>query len=84
MRTALTGRTITTTLISGENDTTWDAGILQPAALGNFVWIDTNDNGVQEGGEHGLSSVTVHLLDGSGNPVNDPNNAVATAYVVDH
>ncbi len=42
------GQTITTTLISGENDPTWDAGILQPATLGNFVWIDTDDNGVQD------------------------------------
>ncbi|MCA0454207.1 MAG: carboxypeptidase regulatory-like domain-containing protein [Chloroflexi bacterium] len=76
------GRTITTALISGENDLTWDAGILQPAALGNFVWIDTNDNGVQDSGETGLAGVTVRLLDNAGNPVNDPNNPVATPYVV--
>ncbi len=76
------GRTALTTLVSGEVDLTWDAGILKPAALGNFVWVDTNDNGVQDGGETGLSGVTAHLLDGSGNVVNDPNNAIATPYVV--
>ena len=77
-----TGETIVTTLVSGENDLTWDAGILQPAALGNFVWLDADDNGVQDGGESGINGVTVHLLDGSGNPVDDPNQAGTQNYVV--
>ena len=44
-----TGKTIVTTLVSGENDLSWDAGILHPAALGDFVWEDANDDGVQDG-----------------------------------
>jgi protocatechuate 3,4-dioxygenase beta subunit len=59
----ITGRTIVTTLVSGENDPTWDAGLFQRASLGNFVWLDSNLNGVQDGGaETGLPDVVVNLL----------------------
>jgi len=36
--------------------------------IGDFVWIDSNGNGVQDSGEAGLNGVTVNLLDSSGNP----------------
>ncbi len=57
----LTGKTDCTTIVSGENDTTWDAGIYIPASLGNRVWFDTNANGVQDPGELGVDNVTVEL-----------------------
>jgi len=38
-------------------------------ALGNLVWVDTNDNGLAEAGEPGIEGVTVELLDASGNLV---------------
>jgi protocatechuate 3,4-dioxygenase beta subunit len=56
-----TGKTAVTTLISGESDLTWDAGLYQYATLGDKVWSDTNANGIQDGGEAGLSGVTVKL-----------------------
>ncbi|MCX7818841.1 MAG: DUF2341 domain-containing protein [Kiritimatiellae bacterium] len=59
-----TGRTIVTTLEPGENDLTWDAGIWQPASLGDFVWFDVNQNGVQDAGEPGVPGVRVVLLQG--------------------
>lgn len=62
-----TGRTINTTLSAGEIDLTWDAGLFRPVSIGDRVWVDTNGNGVQEGGEVGLNGVTVRLLDGGGN-----------------
>ncbi len=37
-----TGQTVTTTLVANENDLTWDAGLYQPASLGDFVWNDLN------------------------------------------
>jgi SdrD B-like domain len=37
-----------------------------PAAIGNFVWIDANSNGVQDAGEVGLNGVTVMLLSSTG------------------
>jgi LPXTG-site transpeptidase (sortase) family protein len=62
----VTGQTIPTTLISGENDPTWDAGLYQLASLGNFVWDDLNRDGIQDAGETGINGVTVELYTGAG------------------
>jgi LPXTG-site transpeptidase (sortase) family protein len=62
---ATSGRTVSTTLTSGENDLTWDAGMYQTASLGDFVWNDLNADGIQDAGEPGISGVTVNLYDGS-------------------
>ncbi|MGB9738108.1 SdrD B-like domain-containing protein, partial [Chloroflexus sp.] len=56
------GMMIATTLESGENDLTWDAGLVIPASLGDLVWEDLNGNGVQETGEPGFNNVTVALI----------------------
>ncbi len=78
-----TGRTITTTLSPGENDMSWDAGILMPAAIGDYVWEDVNDNGQQdEPPTAGQNGVTVRLLDSGGNPVDDPNIDGTQDYIV--
>ena len=39
------------------------------AAIGDFVWNDVNNNGIQDGGELGIEDVTVTLVDIAGNPV---------------
>ncbi|NJL56529.1 hypothetical protein HC928_16180, partial [bacterium] len=44
------------------------------AGLGNFVWEDLNENGLQDAGEPGVPGVVVTLFDGSGNPVLDDSN----------
>ena len=65
----LTGKTVVTTLVAGENDPTWDLGLYlpeAPASLGNRVWYDTDKDGVQDASETGLAGVTVNLLDASG------------------
>ena len=73
------GQAVTTTLVSGENDLTWDAGIYRPATLGNFVWLDANGNGLQDGGEPGINNVTVNLLNADGSPALDSGgNAITT------
>ena len=74
----LSGRSAPVTLASGENNTTIDAGLYSTpnASLGNFVWIDTNNNGVQDSGEPGVSGVTVTLY-------NATTNAVASTKVTD-
>ena len=64
-----TGHTATTTLTSGETDNTWDAGLYQPATLGDRVWTDTNGNGIQDAGEPGLSGVTVNVRRATDNTV---------------
>jgi hypothetical protein len=51
-------------LAAGETNTTVDAGLTaQPASLGDYVWNDTNNNGVQDAGEMGIANVTVNLYD---------------------
>ena len=63
------GTTGTYTLASGDNNTTVDAGLYQPAALGDFVWKDLNGNGIQDAGEPGIANVTVNLLGPTGSSV---------------
>ena len=62
------GRTPCTDIAPGENNTTLDAGIIiSSAALGDRVFLDENENGIQDSGEPGVSGVTVNLLDCNGN-----------------
>jgi protocatechuate 3,4-dioxygenase beta subunit len=53
----------------GRSNLTVDFGFVPPASLGNFVFNDTNGNGVQDAGEVGVPGVTVTLLDAAGNAV---------------
>lgn len=65
-----TGKTICTTLSPGENDLTWDAGLIKEECLnkiGDFVWHDQNTNGIQDLNEPGLPGITVELLDSQNN-----------------
>lgn len=43
------------------DDLTLDFGFLQPGAIGDLVWNDVNQNGVQDPGESGISGVVVAL-----------------------
>ncbi len=72
-----TGRTAVTTLTGGESDLTWDAGIYQPASLGDRVWIDLipkdGANGKQDSAdgvfdEPGVPTIIVELYRTSENP----------------
>jgi Tol biopolymer transport system component/protocatechuate 3,4-dioxygenase beta subunit len=60
-----------TTLLPGQHDPNWDAGLVQVSALGDYVWYDMNNNGIQDAGEAPVPGVTVRLLDAAGNPVVD-------------
>ncbi|HND86836.1 MAG TPA: SdrD B-like domain-containing protein, partial [Saprospiraceae bacterium] len=66
-----TGMTVNTTLTSGEDDRSWDAGYFKPAKLGDYVWNDLDGDGVQDSGEPGISGVAVQLTGttGDGQPV---------------
>lgn len=64
-----TGMTVLTTLVAGENDLSWDAGLIQLASLGDKVWGDTNGNGVQDAGEAGIAGVTIELKDVNNNVI---------------
>ena len=45
----------------GEHNPNVDAGVIQPAGLGDFVWVDMNHDGQQQAGEPGVPGVTVTL-----------------------
>lgn len=61
-----TGFTACITLDAGETDYTNDAGYLLSTNIGDFVWNDANGNGIQDGGESGISGVQVRLYTGAG------------------
>ncbi len=45
----------------------WATDRVARAGIGDFVWYDTNTNGIQNTGEPGISNVTVRLYDGNTN-----------------
>jgi uncharacterized repeat protein (TIGR01451 family) len=61
------------TLASGGSDQTADFGFYQSVKIGNFVWNDINDNGIQDAGESGVQGVTLTLTgtNGLGQSVTD-------------
>ena len=62
-----TGKTQIVTLASGEHNPTLDAGVYAKASLGNYVWVDGNNDGQQgNGADIGLNGVTVNLYKGDG------------------
>ncbi len=49
-------------LASGEDNTTWDAGLYGIGRIGDRVWSDTNGNGVQDADEtQGVFGVPLHV-----------------------
>lgn len=54
----------------GEINRSIDVGLIeQRAALGDFVWFDSNNNGLQDVGEPGINGISVTVLAGDGTPV---------------
>ena len=76
-----TGISASTDLTSGENDDTWDAGMFRYAEVGDFVWVDTNGNGIQDSGELGLVGVTVSLYTSGGSLVSSTSTDSNGAYL---
>jgi len=54
---------------SAGDDLTIDAGLVPVANIGDFVWVDTNMDGIQNPSESGLENVTVILYDNGGVPI---------------
>ncbi len=61
------GTTPDITLVSGMTQNYLGCGLLPVASIGDRVWVDGNANGVQDGGELGISGVDVELFDNLGN-----------------
>jgi hypothetical protein len=60
-------------MAAGQTRTDVDFGYRGTASVGDRVWLDSNGNGAQYGGEAGVNGVTVQLLDNA-------NNVIATAH----
>ena len=77
----LNGMTQTVVLSAGEFNGTLDAGLVptpEPAGLGDFVFEDTDGDGIQDAGEDGVSGVLVKLQNPDGTAVLDENGAPLT------
>ncbi len=53
----------------GQNDQTIDAGVTPTAHIGDYFWIDANQDGVQDPDEKPVVGAKVELLDADGSPV---------------
>ena len=58
-----TGVTDPVNLKAGETNLTVDAGIFCPAKIGDRVWLDDNENGIQDDGAGGVEGVKVTLFE---------------------
>ncbi len=58
-----------------------DFGLIPAVSLGNLVWVDTNNNGLVDGGETGLDGVAVRLYTGAGSLVTSTTTAGGGLYL---
>ncbi len=69
----ISGRTGNIVISANENNRDVDAGFypqdVNNASLGNVVWYDVDQDGIQDTGEPGVAGVLVELLDGANNPI---------------
>jgi SdrD B-like domain/Secretion system C-terminal sorting domain len=66
----LVARTAGVILTAGEVDLTIDAGLFRPrAVIGNYVWVDSDNDGIQDSNEPGAPGIRVSLVDNGGNVV---------------
>ena len=68
-------------LVSSTASTTTVAGgsTSQPVGMGNYTWIDSNRNGIQDTGEAPLAGVVVTLFNQDGTPAKNLAGGAATA-----
>jgi len=62
--------------VGGDNNLAFDFGYGPLASVGGVVWVDSDNDGVEDAGELGLARVTVSLLDSNGDPVRDGDEPV--------
>ncbi|MCX6876179.1 MAG: carboxypeptidase regulatory-like domain-containing protein [Verrucomicrobia bacterium] len=67
LTTPTTDNAASRTLTTSEDATNVDFGYRSTASIGDFVWLDTDADGVQDAGEAGLNAVRVYLdINGNG------------------
>jgi uncharacterized repeat protein (TIGR01451 family) len=78
-----TGVTGSVELGPGDVDRTLDVGLFQPSSLGDFVWFDADDDGVQDADEAPVVGLAVRLLGADGSEVASTVTDDAGAYLFD-
>jgi hypothetical protein len=53
----------------GVNNMTFDFGFVRQFSFGDYVWLDTDGDGVQDNNEAGIAGVVIELLDSAGTGV---------------
>ena len=79
----LTGLGPCTNITGGEYDSTYDAGLLILAAIGDYVWHDLNADGQQGFGEPAIPGVQVNLYKGDGTYVGTTYTDINGKYLFD-
>jgi hypothetical protein len=81
------GMTAPFPVAAGQTKLDVDAGLVgsggsggSGGSVGNYVWLDTDQDGVQDAGESGMGGVTVNLLNGSGAVVASTTTGPSGAY----
>lgn len=74
------GWSVLFSLSASQQDQTRDAGLIQQARLGDWVWEDLNANGVQEFGEPGIPGVLVSLYNDVGELVDSVTTDMQGSY----
>jgi uncharacterized repeat protein (TIGR01451 family) len=55
---------------------------VEPAVYGDFVWLDTNQDGLQDAGENGVSGVTVEIYQDNGDGISNPATDLYIGFTV--
>ncbi|MEM7535766.1 MAG: SdrD B-like domain-containing protein [Chloroflexota bacterium] len=63
------GATDSVVVPSGTSNQTLDTGVVQPGSIGDTVFADENNDGIQDPSEAGVPNVVVNLLDENGNEI---------------
>ncbi|MCK5085942.1 MAG: choice-of-anchor A family protein, partial [Melioribacteraceae bacterium] len=68
------------------DEDTWTVDVIcdDRASLGDRVWYDENENGIQDFGEDGVEGVTVNLYDCSDNPITSTTTDSDGYYLFDN
>jgi hypothetical protein len=57
------------------------SALVQPASIGDYVWLDTDQDGIQDGTEGGINNVTVELYNSGNTLVGTTNTSGGGAYL---
>ena len=68
---------------AGASDLTLDFGVAPAVSVGDFVWVDTDRDGVQDGGEPGIAGVTMSITKADGSAVTDVSGSAVTTTTTD-